>query len=110
MEDIFKNAYFGKAYRTRDGKKAIYLYGDRCWIEGDSDWSQYYSKGNWFMSGEPNKRDIVSEWQESIDEEKLDELAEQLNPNNPHGDTYEVGQYFGFDDGFKAGYRKAKKE
>ena len=25
MDNIFKNAYFGKAYKTRDGRKAIYL-------------------------------------------------------------------------------------
>lgn len=47
------------------------------------------------------KRDNVL----SVNEEELDRLAEELNPNNPHGDTYEVGQYFGFDDGFKAGCR-----
>lgn len=41
--------------------------------------------------------------------EELDKIAEELNPNNPHGDTYEVGQYFGFQDGFQAGYDEALK-
>lgn len=26
MKNIFENAYFGKAYRTRDGRKVIYNY------------------------------------------------------------------------------------
>ena len=25
MNNMFKNAYFGKAYKTRDGRKAIYI-------------------------------------------------------------------------------------
>lgn len=43
-------------------------------------------------------------------EEELDRIADELNPNNPHGDTYETGQYFGLQDGFEAGYHKAMGE
>lgn len=48
----------------------------------------------------------VAGFKQSINEEELENLAENANPNNPHGDTYEIGQYFGFNDGFKAGYLK----
>ena len=40
---------------------------------------------------------------------ELDKLADSINPNNPHGDNYEQGQYFGFQDGFKAGVEYQKK-
>lgn len=33
----------------------------------------------------------------------IEERAESANPNNPHGDNYEVGQYFGFMDGYETG-------
>lgn len=42
--------------------------------------------------------------------EELDKISEELNPNNPHGDTYEVGQYFGFQDGFEAGFEAGSEE
>lgn len=38
---------------------------------------------------------------------ELDRLADSKNPNNPHGDNYEAGCYFGFQDGFAAGYEHA---
>lgn len=56
-----------------------------------------------------NSKQFVKEYrdeQEPISDSELEKLAEESNPNNPHGDTYEVGQYFGFQDGFKAGFRK----
>lgn len=108
-KDIFKNAYFGKLYKTRDGRKAIYIGGHRCVIENNN--NCFFSfRSNGMHEGYATGTDIVSDWQEEINEEELDKLAEELNPNDPHGDTYEVGQYFGFDDGFKAGYLKAKEE
>lgn len=85
MDNIFKNAYFGKPYKTRDGRKAIYIeffensahiivhrlisegpYGKR--------YVNIMQNGNVFPFRE-DKDDIVSEWKESISEEELDELA-----------------------------------
>lgn len=36
----------------------------------------------------------------------LDKVNELVNPNNPHGDTYETGLYFGYSDGFYDGVLK----
>lgn len=34
MNNIFKNAYFGKAYKTRYGRKAVYIGNDSYAKEG----------------------------------------------------------------------------
>lgn len=127
MKNIFENAYFGKPYKTRDNRKALYHsynnfypnnpyklhhnlilekpYEDSLWIYcNDYGHTEEHINGEWLNV---TNSDIVSEWEESISEEELDRIADELNPNNPHGDTYEVGQYFGFQDGVKAVYRKA---
>lgn len=82
--NVFENAYFGKAYKTRDGRKAIYhsyssLYPDNPYekhhnlilekIDGERDtvwvWANDYGHidehidGKWLME---NDTDIVSEW------------------------------------------------
>lgn len=83
MENIFKNAYFCKPYKTRDGRKAFYIHHYK---DSESD-DMYYLiiDGSvvtyvWGADGKiaPNYNndglDIVSEWQ-PISEEELDELA-----------------------------------
>lgn len=114
MEDIFKDAYFGKPYRTRDGKKAIYhgseehKSGDgRIWLYhylmlepeisdflgknvvinlyeayiNDNGIGRFanlkYCKGSGANAG----YDIVSEWQEPIDEEKFTQEREEYAEN-----------------------------
>lgn len=115
MRNIFKNASFGKAYKTMDGRKAIYIGAkyspcdDRIYLilEGDESVTQYYpdGKGKYTV-----RQDIISEWQEPIDEEKLDKLA-----YDSLGDDLDI-MYGGYSPedtyqyGYKAGYRKGKEE
>lgn len=104
MENIFKDAYFGKPYKTRNERKFVYLgevkslFGHNSAIQGmieEEDLLTYYnSEGkplyceyrgsaiNAFnidfnqVCEEDSEIDIVSEWQEEeISEEELDKLA-----------------------------------
>lgn len=116
MNDIFKNAYFGKPYKTRDGRKAIFIvdmgnynFPYRLVIDGNDSFSNYNEYGRMYSTELPN--DIVSEWQEEINEEKLDKLA---NNEYPDDDDDDVSLY-GIDrtdqrEAFKTGYRKAMKK
>ena len=61
---ILENAYFGELYKTRDGRKAIFIGNDRCLIEGEDDYDSYYPTGKWILSEEENRRDIVSKWED----------------------------------------------
>lgn len=69
--NIFENAYFGKAYKTRDGRKAVYLKCSeeihRLILEDSSIiWSKNDGKTyNGIL--ESSCYDIVSEWQEELD-------------------------------------------
>lgn len=136
MNNIFENAYFGKPYKTRDDKKAIFL--------GLKNPYEVFMLYNVSMTNYPildarkvraydgkiyttleSGGDIVSEWQEEINEEELDKLADS--------ETYKKSEEFDncLDDilslldgenqlklifkkclmwAFKAGYRKAKEE
>lgn len=110
MNNIFENAYFGKPYKTRDGKKAIYLRGNfkhHLYLEtgGIIDCNQDGTYEG--VLGRMEPLDIVSEWQEEIDEEKLDKLAKEYEENYPLDDS--AYSYYCYD-GFKAGYRKAKEK
>lgn len=78
MENIFENAYFGKAYKTRNGRKALYQ-------SGDSEYHHLFLSSCDIIVDEhgdincreiPDGLDIVSEWTESIEEKELDELDE----------------------------------
>ena len=75
MDNIFSNAYFGKAYKARDGRKAIFqnFNGDLCeMILPDCSFNVW--KDGLFDAGQEGSLDIVSEWHEEINEEKLDAL------------------------------------
>lgn len=84
MENIFQNAYFGKAYKTRDEKKALYVkYNKESYdpdvphqlvYESTGNLMQVDNQGN-FWKDKESDFDIISEWKEEIDEEKLDALA-----------------------------------
>lgn len=111
---MFENAYFGKPYKTRDEKMAIYwrhayrhhLFTESGPIECDDDG---------FFSCCPDLStifDIVGEWEEEVDEEKLDRVAEneRLWYRYEHQDcSYTIDDNV-FKDAFKAGYKKAKEE
>lgn len=115
MEDIFKGAKFGDKFRTRNGRIAVLWYyhvgmgiiDQMVFITTGANKLLVDGKG---VSYHNTDDDIVGKWEEPIDEKELDKLAEESNPNTSHGDAYEAGQYFGFDDGFKAGYLKRMEE
>lgn len=110
MNNIFENAYFGKPYKTRDGRKALYLGKIKedtkplkhiLNIEGRGsikDTSEFLNDGSAF--GIDSQFDIVSEWQEEINEVKLDKLARKEYPPRLTWDDRER-------DAYKKGYRKA---
>lgn len=73
MKNIFENAYFGKAYKTRSGQKAIYLFssgcGAYCITEEFKNTVRYFHLDGIpydFESSKYRGEDIVSEWQEPI--------------------------------------------
>lgn len=79
MENVFENAYFGKAYLTRDGRKAIYM-GSNCdshlaVIEGTPYIWEYRDDGTLdenLACSNDRTMDIVSEWKDSqFDSEKM---------------------------------------
>lgn len=121
MENIFENAYFGKPYKTRDGRKALYLdsfyrlTGEKhvLAIEHMEDNLLYvFSDGMYEPVGaiddrKENNNDIISEWQEEINEEELDKLAYDYCPEER---TWATINGYKERDAFRAGYRKAKEE
>lgn len=76
MNNIFENAYFGKTYKTKDGRKAIYVNAkyspcdDRIYLilEGDKSVTEYRPNGEGIYVV---CQDIVSEWKKEINEEEL---------------------------------------
>lgn len=113
MNNIFKDAYFGKLYKTRDGRKAIYLgtfynekhFPHRIAVE-DAGTYGYPENGKYIKDRE--YLDIVSEWEEEIDEEsiKLDARANMpfycySESNKDCADAFVEGALYG--------YHKAKK-
>lgn len=107
MDNIFENAYFGKAYKTRDGRKAIYVGGCRCVIENNTN-SLFRFRSNGMSEGWATDVDIVSEWQEEIDDKTLNTLADESFYDSGWGDS--DNSLDAYIDGFKKGYRKAKEE
>lgn len=105
MNNIFENAQFGDKFRTRDGRKFVYLgkikslFSHECAYQGlveDDDLMTYYNEegkslyceyDNSVMSAsavefgqvnseEDSNDDIIGKWQEPINEKELDELAD----------------------------------
>lgn len=113
MNNIFENAYFGKPYKTRNGRRAIYD-KERIFVKGwhwvlIEDEGMYQLNDNGLLQeNEETRFDIVSEWQE-VSEEELDKLAEDFlsegYENNCNPDFMECCKNI-----YKAGYRKAKQE
>lgn len=82
MENIFENAYFGKAYKTRDGRKAIYIYKEKispfkhALSLGGVMNAMYEDDGSYDCS--VHDADIVSEWQKEVDEKAPAYTYEQM--------------------------------
>lgn len=93
MKNIFENAYFGKAYKTRDGRKAILVnWSDRMtkvFLYVKERDMEFYGEEMYELDGTTSKgstpHDIVSEW--TIDEEELDNLANKIYPDDDDDDT-----------------------
>lgn len=122
MKNIFENAYFGKAYKTKDntivkfiiqrGEDDFSIYIPKCKYSIETT-HRYNSKGEFYLGdGEygHGALDVVSEWQEEINEEELDELAEDASYEAYQTDEYDnASRWLGYYRGFKDGYRKAKE-
>lgn len=125
-QNIFKNAKFGDKYRTRDGRKAIFLQFDTIVDEDGKDIGNLayvytiqdgeYCVNMYGYDADINVvpdtnmgYDIVGEWHEEINEEELDKLAHSLEVQQlltvPWDDCYEECV-----ECFKSGYRKAMEE
>lgn len=129
--NIFENAYFGKAYKTRDGRKAILL--DKTFdsliinfgiINKVGSFIQYAvnnTSGILVQNGRefkdyPCELDIVSEWQEEINKEELEKLAMIEGAKAISHFVNREQSKFAFEwadlvkEAYKAGYRKTKQE
>lgn len=82
MKNVFENAYFGKQYRLRNGKMAIYIdkrHYHYLIVEGGCITFPYNDDGS---SHAFDELDVVSEWNEPINEEELDEPAKDYISKN----------------------------
>lgn len=103
MNNIFKSTYFGKPYKTRDGRKAIYVVYDKALdlneyhyliVEGEPCLNAYDNNGRAVNRNKSNLA-IISEWQEPIGEEKLNEIAIKNCPYHDN-DNLETAYFMGF--------------
>lgn len=121
MENIFKDAYFGKFYKTRCGIKAVYLGKNTHYhelvVEETIGPCSYDSDGKLITPDIPDF-DIVSDWKEEISKEKVLKiearcLAEEvengvINDNLSHSYPNDEQSWLqGYLVGFCRGYRKA---
>lgn len=112
MNNIFENAYFGKPYKTRDGRKARFVinmgehYGHpyRLVIEGADNFFNYDEYG--MMTNIERNYDIVSEW--TIDEEELDRLAKESELVKLVPIGHDLERKWAINN-FKAGFRTKEK-
>lgn len=108
MANIFENAYFGKSYKTRDGRKAIYSY---C-IKGKSNEHYLIVDGNHSLLGgygdngiinacgyHNSNLDIVSEWQEPINEKETLYIRFGEIPKNGKSAIWKGDKCVGYEDG-----------
>lgn len=131
MRNIFEGAYFGKEYRTKDNTIVRFIkqnYADdfsiyipKCKYSVETT-HRYNSKGEFYLGdGEygHGALDIISEWEEEIDEEELDDIVNKLCVEKFIDSvdmkdivcnlTYDLAQAAieAYEIGCKAGYRKA---
>lgn len=111
MKNIFENAYFGKQYKTRDGRKAIYAHIAKndyhLLLIQDEVTSRIYEQDGRAHYVD-RELDIVSEWQEPIDENELDKMAIDDILKVLNSDYYDGRISFKMvKEIYKAGYRKA---
>lgn len=129
--NIFENAYFGKPYKTRDGRKALLLaihtgnispYIEDALIELLIDnyplspsFTMCNAIGQCTDDYHPNES-IISEWQEEINIEELEKLAMIEGAKAISHFVNREQSKFAYEwadlvkEAYKAGYRKAKQE
>ena len=114
-KNIFEGAYLGKAYKTRNGRKAIYIYyGSDVNLPFIERHHLIYEGLNSIQTS--NYEEIVSEWTEEVDENELNKLADEYADHAEMTGTSSDGYYTGCWDyldivkAFKAGYCKAKEK
>lgn len=107
MKNIFENAYFGKAYKTRDDRKAIYIEkdvdfaGSYLKIEGRGGLF-YIGRDGHYLKDKESQWDIISEWQEDrINEAEIDKKFNEFISSDDFKSSESPYFYF------MAGYRKA---
>lgn len=124
MKDLFKSAYFGKPYQTRDGKKALLLaihpsllspYIEDAHIELLIDnyprsptFTMCNSLGQCMDDYHPNES-IVSEWKGQVSDGELNNLAEEAFKREIHNahQAEANGECYGldFESAYKLGFR-----
>lgn len=120
MKNIFENVSFGDVFKTRDGKKAVfigiaeevvwskYVFCYVCHIEGLAFGTYYYyNEDGLNFHGVEQDIDIISRWEEPIDDDKLEKIAKQECIDMMDSGKCHADDVFEF---YKAGYRKAKEE
>lgn len=129
MKNIFEGAYFGKRYKTRDDRDAIYckyklFYGvvpnskhsitKHLLLINNMQWVNVFDDGSTVIGKEyPN--DIVSEWTEEVNDEELEKLAveyadhAEMTGTSPDGYNTSCWDYLDIIKAFKAGCRNTLK-
>ena len=124
--NLFKNTYFGKLYKTKDGRKAVFLgwsdKKDKVFLYTQERDMEFYGEEMYNLDGTTYKgttpHDIISEWKEEINEDELDKLASErfcefvnasssIGIPNDHFNTYVQDICIEF---YKEGYKKKAKE
>lgn len=102
MKNIFENAYFGKPYRTRDGKKAIYI-GENsdnlyfCIVDNSKVIRNYLNTGEETMFEHmpmDSPYNIIEEWQEEISEDEYENKIKSLIDSCMYWEAYEDAELF----------------
>lgn len=117
MENIFENAYFGKAYKTRDGRKAIYIKHSQCddgmvcvIYEGIVGICMIMMDGHyWATPNVETDYDIVSEWQDEINEEELNNILDEAENMRISAEGRKLTGGWYWRKWAEWGYRKAKE-
>lgn len=117
---LFENAYFGKPYKTRDSRKAIFYNHHNTYAREKANYVTMILEEEeciyrWYYDGKAadsqEHLDIISEWEEPVDEENLNRLTIAEYPlDDGIEEAHWNAQQCKLREAYKAGYRKAKEE
>lgn len=86
--NLFSRAKFGDKFKTRDGRMVIYQLYDKShgkhYLFDDRNSFHYAVHDNGHLSNfdEECHCDIIQKWEDTVVEEKLDELVDNCNSNS----------------------------